>query len=102
MVTSFQQKVYNALILIPKGKITTYKALWDFIGCKSAQAIGQALTRNPHAPQVPCHRVIKTDGTIGGYAFWVSEKQRILAEEWVYFDTKNTLVDSKNLYFFTQ
>ena len=65
MPTTFQQKVYDALLLIPKGKVTTYKMLGDFINCRSAQAIGQALTRNPYAPKVPCHRVIKTDGTIG-------------------------------------
>jgi len=65
MPTPFQQRVYSALKLIPHGKVTTYKLLGDFIGCKSAQAIGQALTRNPDAPLVPCHRVIKTDGTIG-------------------------------------
>ncbi|MBP7822787.1 MGMT family protein [Candidatus Gracilibacteria bacterium] len=100
MVTLFQQKVYDALLLIPRGKVSTYKLLGNFIGCKSSQAIGQALTRNPHAPKVPCHRVIKTDGTIGGYAFGVSEKQRILAGEGVYFDTKNKLIDPNNLYSF--
>lgn len=68
-MTDFQKRVYDALKLIPKGKVTTYKLLGDFVGCRSSQAIGQALTRNPHAPQVPCHRVVKTDGTIGGYAF---------------------------------
>lgn len=96
MVTVFQQKVYDALLLIPKGKVTTYKLLWDFIGCRGAQAIGQALTRNPHAPKVPCHRVIKTDMTIGGYAFWVSEKQDILLTEGVHFDENHVLIDHKN------
>ena len=81
MTTPFQQKVYDALLLIPKGKVTTYKMLGDFIGCRSSQAIGQALTRNPHAPKVPCHRVIKTDGTIGGYAFGVEKKKSILLSE---------------------
>lgn len=61
MVTSFQNTVYSALLFTPKGKVTTYKLLADFIHCKSAQAIGQALTRNKNAPQIPCHRVIKTD-----------------------------------------
>ncbi len=70
-MTDFQKRVYSVLKLIPRGKVTTYKILGDFIGCRSAQAIGQALTRNPDAPWVPCHRVIRTDGTIGGYAFWV-------------------------------
>jgi len=92
MVTPFQERVYEALLLIPKGKVTTYKFLWDFIGCRSAQAIGQALTRNPDAPVVPCHRVIRTDGTIGGYAFGVSQKKAILASEGVYFDKKDFLL----------
>ncbi len=100
MITPFQQKVYDALLLIPRGKVTTYKILWDFIGCRSAQAIGQALTRNPDAPEVPCHRVIKTDGTIGGYAFWISEKRSILDVEGVHFDKHDTLINPDNIYYF--
>lgn len=61
MATLFQEKVYDALLLIPRGYVTTYKILAEYIGCKSSQAIGQALTRNQNAPQIPCHRVIKTD-----------------------------------------
>jgi methylated-DNA-[protein]-cysteine S-methyltransferase len=99
-MTDFQKRVYDALKLIPKGKVTTYKILGDFIGCKSAQAIGQALTRNPDAPKVPCHRVIKTDGTIGGYAFWVSEKRAILAQEGVYFDSRDNFIDTNCIYYF--
>jgi methylated-DNA-[protein]-cysteine S-methyltransferase len=64
MTTIFQKKVYDALLFIPRGKVTTYKYLADFIGCRSSQAIGQALTRNENAPQIPCHRVIKTDGSL--------------------------------------
>jgi len=68
MVTPFQQRVYDALGKIPPGKVTTYKLLAETLGCNSFQAIGQALRRNPYAPEVPCHRVIKTDLGIGGYA----------------------------------
>jgi methylated-DNA-[protein]-cysteine S-methyltransferase len=68
IVTPFQQKVYAALKKIPRGKVTTYKLLAKSLGCNSSQAIGQALRKNPFAPQVPCHRVIKTDLGIGGYA----------------------------------
>jgi len=67
MVTPFQQKVYDALGRIPRGKITTYKLLAEYLDCNSPQAIGQALRCNPYAPEVPCHRVIKSDLTIGGY-----------------------------------
>ena len=101
MVTHFQNKVYGALKLIPKGKVTTYKLLADFIECKSSQAIGQALTRNPRAPEVPCHRVIRTDGTIGWYAFWVQKKWEILKSEWVLFDLDNAIVEKGRIWDFS-
>lgn len=66
-ITEFQRKVYLALLKIKKGETITYKQLGERIGCRSAQAIGQALKRNPFAPEVPCHRVIATDGSIGGF-----------------------------------
>lgn len=97
-MTDFQKRVYDALVLIPRGKVTTYKILGNFIGCKSSQAIGQALTRNPDAPEVPCHRVIKTDGTIGWYAFGIEEKKNILASEWVEFDTSGKLVEQDRIW----
>ena len=52
---------------IPRGKVTTYKILAEKLGVKSYQAIGQALKRNPYAPQVPCHRVVASDGRLGGF-----------------------------------
>lgn len=99
MITAFQQKVYDALKLIPRGKVTTYKKLGEYIGCKSAQAIGQALTRNPHAPKVPCHRVIKTDMTIGGYAFGIPQKRHILEAEGVFFDAYEQLLHPEKTLF---
>ena len=103
--TNFQKKVYEALLEIPIGKITTYKLLGAYIGCKSSQAIGQALKRNPFAPDVPCHRVIKSDLNIGGYVGHtegaeVSKKKKLLAEEGVLFDTNNKLSDVKKIFSF--
>jgi methylated-DNA-[protein]-cysteine S-methyltransferase len=66
-ITDFQERLYEATRLIPKGKVTTYKLLAAYIGCESCQAVGQALKRNPFAPEVPCHRVIASDLTIGGF-----------------------------------
>lgn len=66
-ITDFQRKVYLALLEIPSGTTITYKALGERIGCRSAQAIGQALKRNPFAPAVPCHRVVSSNGSIGGF-----------------------------------
>lgn len=66
--TAFERRVYDALCRVPRGKVTTYGRLGREIGCASAQAIGQALRRNPYAPEVPCHRVVSADGGIGGFA----------------------------------
>lgn len=66
-ITEFQRKVYLALLEVPRGETISYKELGERIGCRSAQAIGQALRRNPFAPEVPCHRVIASDGTLGGF-----------------------------------
>lgn len=88
--TAFENKVYDALQLIPRGKVTTYRLLGEYISCKSAQAIGQALKRNPFAPDTPCHRVVKSDLTIGGFegerdGAPVSRKRRLLENEGVIF-----------------
>lgn len=66
-ITEFQRKVYLALLQVPEGQTISYKELGLRIGCRSPQAIGQALKRNPFAPYVPCHRVICSDGSIGGF-----------------------------------
>jgi methylated-DNA-[protein]-cysteine S-methyltransferase len=65
--TPFQKKVYAGLAGIPLGFVATYGTLAKWIGCGSSQAIGQALKNNPFSPQVPCHRVVKKDGTLGGF-----------------------------------
>lgn len=66
-ITSFQRKVYLELLNIPAGTTISYGELARRIGCRSAQAVGQALRRNPFAPDVPCHRVVAADGSLGGY-----------------------------------
>lgn len=88
-ITEFQRKVYLALLEIPAGSTITYKELATRIGCRSAQAIGQALKRNPFAPYVPCHRVIRTDGTLGGYCGqlggeMLEKKRQLLSKENIY------------------
>lgn len=66
-ITEFQRKVYLELLNVPAGETISYGELGRRIGCRSAQAIGQALKRNPFAPDVPCHRVISANGAIGGF-----------------------------------
>jgi methylated-DNA-[protein]-cysteine S-methyltransferase len=66
-ITEFQRRVYMELLCVPQGETVTYGELARRIGCRSAQAVGQALKRNPFAPEVPCHRVVSSAGTLGGY-----------------------------------
>ncbi len=89
--TEFEQRVYAATRRIPKGCVTTYQKLAKEIGCGSNQAVGQALKRNPFAPEVPCHRVVRTDRTLGGFAGQtqgqeITRKTKMLREEGVALD----------------
>lgn len=94
--TTFQMRVYAALRRVPRGKATTYKILADHLGCRSCRAVGQALRRNPFAPQVPCHRVITSDLTIGGFqgrrqGAAIRKKLRLLEAEGVRFQNGRLL-----------
>lgn len=89
-LTPFQRKVYQSLCTVPSGSVTTYKHLAARIGCKSSQAVGQALKRNPHAPTIPCHRVVQLNGSIGGFGGEtkgnkISKKIQLLRAEGVMF-----------------
>ena len=67
--TKFQQKVWKYLMKIPKGQVKTYKQVAIGINRPgSARAVANACGKNPYAPKVPCHRVIRSDGTIGGFS----------------------------------
>lgn len=63
----FSEKVYELLRKVPRGKVTTYKILACKLETKAYRAVGQAMKNNPYAPEVPCHRVVKCDGRIGGF-----------------------------------
>jgi len=67
--TKFQIKVWKYLKTIPKGKVKTYKQVAIGINRpKSARAVANACGKNPYAPTIPCHRVIRTNGGLGGYS----------------------------------
>jgi len=67
--TPFQQAVWKACMSIPAGQTRSYGWIAEKIGKPGAvRAVGSALGRNPFAPIVPCHRVIKSDGTLGGFS----------------------------------
>ena len=76
--TKFQIKVWNYLKTIPKGKIKTYKQVAKAIGMpKAARAVANACGKNPYAPIIPCHRVIRSDGGLGGYSGKGGIKQKL-------------------------
>lgn len=76
-----KKKVYSLLRQIPEGKISTYKDLALAVGTKSFRSIGQILKCNPDAPKTPCHRIVKSNGEMGGYAFGLDRKISLLEKE---------------------
>jgi len=78
---TFRERVYEALKLVPEGKVTTYKALAEYLGTRAYQAVGTAMNKNPYAPIVPCHRVINSTGDIGGFAKGTTKKIEMLTKE---------------------
>ena len=82
--TPFQIKVWEEITKIPKGKTKTYKEIAFNIGHpNSARAVANACGKNPYVPQIPCHRVIRSDGKLGGYSGkgGVKKKAELLKSE---------------------
>lgn len=65
--TEFEMQVYAVVRTIPKGSVSTYGAVAKLTGRGTARSVGSALARNPFAPEVPCHRVVRADGSLGGF-----------------------------------
>ena len=102
---SFNEQVWKACKKIPKGKVSTYKEIAKAINTKAYRAVGNALNKNPYSAQttkgkdmVPCHRVINSDGRIGGFASGTKKKIQLLKKEGI--TIKNNKIDLK-IYFFS-
>ena len=81
MAKTFTEKVYEVVKKIPKGKTLTYKEVAKKAGSEKAfRAVGNILNKN-YDPLIPCHRVIKSDGKLGGYNRGSENKHKILLEE---------------------
>ena len=95
-----EEKVYKKLLEVPPGMVTTYRELSKAVGIKNGQrVIGRIMNKNPYPVIVPCHRVIKSDGKIGGYAWGEKIKISMLSKEGV--KIKNgKIVDLKMIYRF--
>ncbi len=79
--TAFQRRVWDVLLTIPYGETMTYGQIAAKLGCRSAQAVGGAVGRNPISIIVPCHRVVGVDGSLTGYAGGVDKKIALLELE---------------------
>ncbi|ALR31031.1 cysteine methyltransferase [Chryseobacterium sp. IHB B 17019] len=91
--TDFQLKVWESLLTIPMGKLSTYGNLADKIGhSKASRAVGTAIGSNPVAFLIPCHRVIQSSGNIGGYRWGSERKQLIVGWESSRVYTENSIL----------
>ena len=82
--TKFQKIVWNTVAKIPKGKVLTYQELAIEIGHpKSFRAVASACGKNPYVPEIPCHRVVRKDGSLGGYSAkgGIARKKYLLEKE---------------------
>lgn len=96
--SKFDLSVYKVVSRIPKGRVATYAAVAGALGCRAPQAVGQALRRNPFAPEVPCHRVIGSGLTLVGFQGHrqgeaIAAKRALLTREGVAFDEAGRLLD---------
>lgn len=101
-MTKFQEKVWESLKKIPKGKVTSYKEVAKFLGKPNAyRAVGTAVGKNPYAPKIPCHRVVKGNREIGNYSGknGVKGKIKILKSEGV--EVENRKIQNFNKVYFS-
>ena len=79
---NIDKKIYKKLLEVPKGKITTYGELAKAVGLKNGQrTVGKIMNKNPYPVIIPCHRVVKSDGKVGGYAYGEEIKSDMLTRE---------------------
>lgn len=81
--TSFNDKCYELLMQIPEGKVTTYAEMAKALNTKAWRAVGTAMAKNKKLIEVPCHRVVRSDGSVGEYALGSDKKSELLSREGV-------------------
>ncbi|MDB2415377.1 MGMT family protein [Rickettsiales bacterium] len=80
---SFRRRCYQLTKQIPKGRVATYRLIAEALGGKAYRAVGTSMAKNPDIPATPCHRVIKSNGEIGQYAYGSDKKSQMLNAEGV-------------------
>lgn len=94
----FNERCYALLNQIPEGKVTTYKEMANALGTNAWRAVGTAMAKNNDLIIVPCHRVVRSDGTIGQYALGTDKKSELLNNEGV--EISNGKINNLDKYFF--
>ena len=104
-IPKFYSKVYEICRKVPKGKVTTYKALAEKLGSKAYRAIGTAMNKNPYGilncrgkEMVPCHRVVGSSGDLVGFAHGLKKKAELLKKEGIKIKD-NKIVDFNKVLF---
>jgi len=98
---NLEKTVYKKLLEVPEGKITTYGELSKAVGLKNGQrVIGQIMKKNQFPVIIPCHRVVKSDGKIGGYAYGDKVKSKMLTLEGIQIQDGKIQDFKKKLYRF--
>ncbi len=78
---NFDERCYQVLRKVPRGKVTTYGEIARALKSKAYRAVGNAMNKNPYSPEVPCHRVVRSDGSVGGFAHGTEKKSEMLRKE---------------------
>ena len=98
--TIFEKAVLMAVLKVPKGKVSTYKRIAEIIGRpKAFRAVGNALHKNPFAPIIPCHRIVRSDGRIVGETREeIENRRRLLIEEGIPIEGYRVKISKEILY----
>ncbi|MFX0005279.1 MAG: methylated-DNA--[protein]-cysteine S-methyltransferase [Promethearchaeota archaeon] len=99
LCTSIQEKVLRADFRIPRGWVSTYKRIANYIRVQNgARVVGNLLARNPFPIIIPCHRAIKSNGELGGYQGGIDMKRKLLEMEGIEFSNSGKVLTKKIFY----
>ncbi len=97
---SFAKDCYELLRRVPQGYVTTYKDLALALNSKAFRAVGQIMKKNPYAPEVPCHRVVCSNGNLGDFVHGKEAKKKLLEKEGLSFQKEKILNFDKHKFLF--
>ncbi|MEM3091197.1 MAG: MGMT family protein [Candidatus Pacearchaeota archaeon] len=98
----FNELCYKILSEVPRGKVTTYKEIAKVLKTKAYRRVGRAMNKNPYAPLVPCHRVVNSNGFVGGFVSGTKNKIKLLRREGIKIDKFGRINLIKYLYRFSK